>query len=759
MKRWFLLLIIFTSFSLSASHVVGGEITYEYLSTNPNGSHQYKINLQIYRDISGASLSSNQTICVSSSCFGQQTAILTLVPVLPQNGGTANQALPVPYLTRCVNPNDTDLVLMEIYFFSGIVTLQGNCSDWKFSFHGSGRNVNKIDNLDFLASGGAYFYIETLLNNTIGQNTSPKFISPAARSFCIGTHFNWSHATIEPDNDSLRYTFGTPMLSSSFASCNGFINSVFSSGYSVTQPMTTVSGINLDESNGIMSFTPNQIETDAINLRVEEYRYDTIYQIWRRVSTTTRDIQVPIVAQCSLSNVSGIKVNTSTPGFSNAAIDVDSIRNFLYGLGFSKAIFDSTLSPRTDSIGIIDYSCGDSVITLNVKPNVVCSSISPDGTEFRLIGPDSLNHPITGVTPDCNHERLTNSIALHLHLPLDKNGDYYLQIKNGNDGNTFVNECGFGIAPFYTMKIRVENCLKPLYQLENVSVLNDSAIQINWSFIDSTINNKLFNSWNILRSNNNQFYSVGSTENYYDTNFIDTSAGVYEVDNIEFKYAVQLIQNFSLREKSNTLNNILLTATTNDNKTHFEWSTYSGWPDPYYELKFGHLKRGSISWVNLNGPKSNPQSFDYTHPEVDQNTSGIYAFKVTALDIGVGTLFTSESNWVYLEFKEKDPPQIGDVPNIFTPNGDSQNDRFSINNNTYSNISISIFNRWGKLVFQDIDANSADYKSGNGWDGTDINTGTPLADGVYYYIISASDQSSSKREDLKGSLTLMRCNH
>lgn len=763
MKKFLVFLVtIFTSVSLSASHFAGAEIGYEYLGTNTNGSHNYKVSLQIYRDISGIPLNLTQSLCISSSCFAQQIVPLTFLPVLPQNGGNARQALPVPDLTACVDASDPNLVTIEMYFFEATVTLQGNCPDWKFSWHGNARNTNNIDNLVFTGTCGSDLYVESLLNNTIGQNTSPTFVNPAAKSFCVGSHFTWSQAAVEPDQDSLRYQFGNPLNSPFGTPCVTPCNANFAAGYSVQQPMSTVSGITIDERYGTFSFTPSQIETDVVNVIVEEYRYDPQSTLWLKIGTTVRDLQIPIVGSCLQATAAGPKIDATAPGFSNQSIDKDSLRDYLIGLGFTKAIFDSTTAPTTNSISVVDYKCGDSIITLSFNSDVLCSSISPDGTDFRLIGPDSAATAIPAVSYTCNTDLTTNNIALLLYRPLDQNGDFYLQIKNGNDGNTLQNECGFSLPPFYTMKIKVSGCTQPIYALENVTVVADSSIQIDWSKIDSTCSKKLFTGWKILRGNNGIFYPIADVNNYNTQSYVDFSADAYSVDNIQFQYAVQLIQNFEAMPSSNTINNILLQEKTNADQTNFEWSDYTGWTNPEYNFEWKKTG-GTEPWQTLAGPSVNMVSHLHDHPEITQATAGTYAYRVIATNPANLGAYESESNWLYLEFKYEpvidDEPYIANIPNVMTPNGDSQNDHFYINDNTYSNISVSIYNRWGKLVYQDLNAPSKDYANGKGWDGTDINTGKPASDGVYFYLLEAKDAASGKQEELKGPLTIIRGTH
>jgi gliding motility-associated-like protein len=84
------------------------------------------------------------------------------------------------------------------------------------------------------------------------------------------------------------------------------------------------------------------------------------------------------------------------------------------------------------------------------------------------------------------------------------------------------------------------------------------------------------------------------------------------------------------------------------------------------------------------------------------------------------------------------------IPNAFTPNGDGINDLWDIQAlSAYPQCIVSIFNRYGNLVFQ-----SRGYPKP--WDGTYKNTALPT--GTYYYMINLQDGS----EPLAGPVTIIR---
>ncbi len=68
------------------------------------------------------------------------------------------------------------------------------------------------------------------------------------------------------------------------------------------------------------------------------------------------------------------------------------------------------------------------------------------------------------------------------------------------------------------------------------------------------------------------------------------------------------------------------------------------------------------------------------------------------------------------------------LPNVFSPNGDGQNDFFIPFPYRYvKDIDIRIYDRWGLLVFETFDPNI-------NWDGRNKDSGKPCSDGVYYYV-------------------------
>jgi gliding motility-associated-like protein len=87
------------------------------------------------------------------------------------------------------------------------------------------------------------------------------------------------------------------------------------------------------------------------------------------------------------------------------------------------------------------------------------------------------------------------------------------------------------------------------------------------------------------------------------------------------------------------------------------------------------------------------------------------------------------------------------IPNVFTPNGDGLFDEFVIFYSNLSDIHLSIFDRWGKLLFETSDPSES-------WDGRDTK-GVDMKEGVYYFALEAKDPDGLDVLE-RGSLMLLR---
>lgn len=84
------------------------------------------------------------------------------------------------------------------------------------------------------------------------------------------------------------------------------------------------------------------------------------------------------------------------------------------------------------------------------------------------------------------------------------------------------------------------------------------------------------------------------------------------------------------------------------------------------------------------------------------------------------------------------------IPNVFSPNGDSQNDVFIFKHQSLKEFKLTIINKFGRVVYrQKID----DIYLWDGWKGTILNSDRPAPEGQYYYIVEALGYDNVEYQD------------
>jgi gliding motility-associated-like protein len=92
------------------------------------------------------------------------------------------------------------------------------------------------------------------------------------------------------------------------------------------------------------------------------------------------------------------------------------------------------------------------------------------------------------------------------------------------------------------------------------------------------------------------------------------------------------------------------------------------------------------------------------------------------------------------------------IPNVFSPDGNTINDLFEIKGTGIKDYSMSIFNRWGELIY-DKKSSTLNSRSDLGWDGTF--KGAPVPEGVYLYMVTVTDIFNDKHF-LNGTVTIVK---
>ena len=113
---------------------------------------------------------------------------------------------------------------------------------------------------------------------------------------------------------------------------------------------------------------------------------------------------------------------------------------------------------------------------------------------------------------------------------------------------------------------------------------------------------------------------------------------------------------------------------------------------------------------------------------------------------------TGCADTVHLNIKTESCESYIICPEAFSPNGDANNDYYTVFGNKIAEYDLRIYNRWGEMVFED--TNLADLNDlTKGWDGK--YHGKPQEVGTFVYYITATDDYK-KHFSKKGNIMLLR---
>lgn len=749
----FILISLFYSNNLCATHHSGMEIRYEHIT-----GQDYCVYVNVFVNLNERPIALAR-LCASSSCYPSGMDIpISLITDSVYGSNSSTQSPQLLSFRNCIN--DSTQTILGVSTYQGCVTLPGICSDWKFTVTGNIMNP-AIANV---SSPSQISACQTFLNNTKGGNTSPMFTAPPVSAFCVldsnSSPIVLRQPATEPDGDSLFFRFANPLdISSSTFNCPSLVTKSFIPPFTVNSPMSTQSGISVNHKNGTFTFKPSKAEMILWSMVVEEYRFDNVTLNHYLVGNSVREIVVRISETCS----PAVTIGTSPLGtLTDTIVNIQNLSDSLNIPISNSGFIDSSGSASSTNIPRIKVNCGTEKIILGFPNKIRNSSIDP--SDFRLVHQNGHVTPIISAVPHpSGNLDLTDSILLKLHTDLDVNGIYYLIIRNGTDGNTLVNECGFSLPPFYLMIIEVNDCPDLKYELLNVSVIDDAFIDIEYDLDTNSFIHENFNSIDLYRKlPSGSFSYLVSNKSLSERRFTDTFLVPQILDETQIEYQLKLVSNGNIRKPSNTVHSILLQGSeTGLNTYELNWTnpknTTYGEAPVYKILRSTHSVGSAPSWQNI---KNNGTD---TLASVFVREGYIEWYKVVASDPSDSNKLKAISNWIALGIDYTQvPPTITVLPNIFTPNNDGINDRLYFRlvdsengGRAFTDIGLQVFNRWGKTVFED--QNYTDKNNSTaGWDGRDIQTQSLLSNGTYFYILELSDSFTGLSHRFQGNVAIIR---
>ena len=276
-KQLLLLAMILFGFAASASHIVGGDMRYEYLGPGTNLlTKKYKITLRLFRD---------------NHCLNGCAVMPTIVDIGIYNNDnnkeypgpnpfiipkTSESIVPVNSAPPCiVNAPDLNYSL-GIYELT--VDLPDNLKGYTAAYQTCCR-VNPLENVIYNNTGSTYFCVISG-TGTLGNsfNSSPNFNTDLS-IICQNKPFTFDFSAVDQfDSDSLVYSFTSAFDRGDSSNSNPVnprppneFNVVqYTNGFSADLPLGA--SVSINPKTGIITgIAPNQGKY-VVGVRVDEYR-------------------------------------------------------------------------------------------------------------------------------------------------------------------------------------------------------------------------------------------------------------------------------------------------------------------------------------------------------------------------------------------------------------------------------------------------------------------------------------------------------
>lgn len=376
-----ILVLLVAPFWVSATHVVGGSLTYEHL-----GGSTYRITFKMYRDCgpSSVQLPANVTIEV------RQPNGATFSPSKNITMAKGQVAVLNPPIDTCAF--DPGVCVEEAIYTTIVNNLPPNPGGYHLYYTTCCRNASLVNVASPLSSGGG-FYTFIPDNSLVLTNSSPQWKNFTPVFVCQGNTLNFDHGATDKDGDSLAYSFYNPFddIAPTFPGNVATFNLIgYNGGFNSNDPLGG-SSLTVNPNTGFITGIPPALGQYVVGVKVDEFRNGVL------INTVYRDFQfnvlncppIPMPGIAPVTGCSGLAIN-----FTNASIPIAG-NSFYWDFG--------DLASTTDNSTLVNPSyaypsIGTYIVMLVAQAGTPCADTIYD----TLI--------VSGLTPDFT---LTDSICVN----------------------------------------------------------------------------------------------------------------------------------------------------------------------------------------------------------------------------------------------------------------------------------------------------------------------------------------------------------
>lgn len=266
MKRIVLLILLISSFQVSASHIIGGDIYYDFL-----GNNQYRFYITLYRDCNstGAEFDDPMKLTIYKA---DGSMFLNLDVPFP-----GSEFVPIPFDNPCATPPNNLCVEKAVYTI--VVNLPPIPGGYDVSYQRCCRGPN-ITNLISPDDTGLTLTTHVPGSETgFTNNSSPRFTYYPPMLLCANEQKTINHSATDPDGDQLVYSLVTPYSGANSANpmptqapAPPYFPVQWAGAFGATNPLGPGSNITINSTTGIITVNPSMIGLFVVGVRVQEYR-------------------------------------------------------------------------------------------------------------------------------------------------------------------------------------------------------------------------------------------------------------------------------------------------------------------------------------------------------------------------------------------------------------------------------------------------------------------------------------------------------
>ena len=287
MKKIFTLCLgIAIAVSSYATHLMGGQISATYLSSDSTGSHYY-LELDVYRDMLGIPMSLNQDVDVFVLDTSGNYSFVSTQNLSFGVGGQVSSM--------------SSVYGVEVYHFTDTVNFPTNgyyMLKWSDCCR-NGAIVNManplIESMSFLT------YVNV---DSANPNSSPTFLAPPVSYLPTNTLWQYNPLPFDPDGDSLVWHLSVPLsagfpVPSVVLGYQNLSDTIFSNSTGI---------FSIDSITGAITWDAKMVGNFVVSFAIEEYRNGVL------VGAMSRDMQFVVVPDTTnampvISNMQSLPTN------------------------------------------------------------------------------------------------------------------------------------------------------------------------------------------------------------------------------------------------------------------------------------------------------------------------------------------------------------------------------------------------------------------------------------------------------------------